>query len=47
MKEITYDESLRRSKSSIELAHKVRGKYLIVGSYSATQIAEIHSAEAV
>jgi formyl-CoA transferase len=32
MKEIAYDESLRRSKSIVEVEHKVRGKYLTVGS---------------
>lgn len=32
MKEIAYDESLRKAKSIVEVEHKVRGKYLTVGS---------------
>ncbi len=32
MKEIAADESLRKSGSIVEVDHKVRGKYLTVGS---------------
>jgi formyl-CoA transferase len=32
MKEIAYDESLRKSQTIVEVDHKVRGKYLTVGS---------------
>ena len=32
MKEIASDESLRKAKTIVEVEHKVRGKYLTVGS---------------
>jgi len=47
MKELANSPDLRKSGSIVEVDHKVRGKYLTIGSLSCTQLRQFNKYKAL